>query len=122
MTDLSKYSRDKGARAERLLANLLKEYGYDTRRGGAMHTSGRESPDVMGLPGIHIECKDVEHLNVRNALDQSIRDAKEDEIPVVMHKKNYCPWLVTLKLEDFMEIYREWEAGNWLMDHSETTK
>ena len=87
-----------------------------------MHTSGRESPDVFGLPGIHIECKNVEHLNVRNALDQSIRDAKEDEIPVVMHKKNYCPWLVTLKLEDFMEIYREWEAGNWLMDHSETTK
>ena len=111
---MGRYSRNKGARAERSLANLLKEYGYDTHRGGAMHTPGSESPDVMGLPYIHIECKNVEHLNVRNALDQSIRDAKEDEIPVVMHKKNYCPWLVTLRLEDFMEIYREWEAGRWL--------
>ena len=53
----------------------------------------------------------MEKLNNENAMDQSKRDAKEDEIPVVMHRKNHCEWLCTMRLEDFMKIYSEWEAG-----------
>lgn len=120
---MGKYSRDKGARAERELARILREeYGYDTHRGGAMHVSGAESPDVTGLPHTHIECKNVQRLNVPEALDQSIRDAKEGEIPLLMHKKDYRPWLVTMRLEDFMKFYTEWEAGTWLTARCETQK
>ena len=65
----------------------------------------------MGLPGIHIECKRVERLCIEDAIAQAKRDAREGEMPVVMHRKNHCEWLVTMPLDQWIEIYREWEAG-----------
>jgi hypothetical protein len=103
-------SRNKGKAGENELKGYLREYGYDCRR-GQQYCGANGDADVVGLPMIHIECKRVEKLNIENAMDQSKRDAKEDEIPVVMHRKNHCEWLCTLRLEDFMKIYSEWEAG-----------
>lgn len=98
-------SRDKGANGERELANLLKQYGYDAHR-GQQYSGFQGDPDVIGLPGIHIECKRVERLNLEMAMDQSRRDARKNEIPVVMHRKNRRPWVVTMDLADFMELYK----------------
>ena len=98
-------SKQKGARGERELANKLKEYGYNTRRG--QQYSGIEGEDVVGLPGIHIECKRVEKLNIYDAIDQSKRDCDCDDLPAVFHRKNNCEWLVTMPLEYWVEIYRE---------------
>ncbi|MBZ4662789.1 MAG: hypothetical protein JG776_471 [Caloramator sp.] len=100
-------SKQKGARGERELAKKLKEYGYDTRRG--QQYSGIEGEDVVGLPGIHIECKRVERLNIHDAIAQAKRDRKAGQKPAVFHRKNNCSWLVTMELEDWIEIYREWE-------------
>lgn len=109
-----KNSREKGARGEVELAKVLKLYGYDTRRGQQFH-GGPDSPDVIGLPGIHIECKRVEKLNLYDAMAQSKADAGED-VPVVMHRRNRSKWLVTMELKDWMDIYREWEAGMKVSD------
>ena len=103
-------SRRKGKEGELSLARKLREYGYDCRR-GQQYSGANGDADVVGLPGIHIECKRVERLNLEDAMAQSRRDAREGEIPVVMHRKARCPWLVTMPLEDWVEIYREWEAG-----------
>ena len=103
-------SREKGKRAELELAKKLREYGYDCRR-GQQDSGANGDADVVGLPGIHIECKRVERLNLEDAVSQSRRDAREGEIPVVMHRKTRSPWMVTMTLEDWVEIYREWEAG-----------
>ena len=99
-------SRQKGARAERELAHKLSEYGFECRRG--VQYSGLGGEDVVGLPFVHIECKNVQKLNLRDAMAQSERDAKEDQTPVVMHKKDRKPWLVTLNLDDFMTMYKVW--------------
>lgn len=101
-------SRQKGARGERELAKKLKEYGYDCRR-GQQYCGANGDADVIGLPKIHIECKRVERLNIEDAMAQSKRDAKEDEIPTVMHRKNECEWLVTMRIDDFMKLYKEYE-------------
>ena len=61
--------------------------------------------DVVGLPGIHIECKRVEKLNIYDAVEQSKNDARTGEMPVVMHRKNRKEWLVTMPLDDWMELY-----------------
>lgn len=98
-------SRQKGAAGERELANLLKEYGYDTRR-GQQYSGINGDADVVGIPGLHIECKRVEKLNLDAALEQSKRDARESEMPVVIHRKNRQEWKVTLSLKDFIELYR----------------
>lgn len=61
--------------------------------------------DLIGLDGIHVECKAVEKLNVSKAMEQAVNDSKEGEMPTVFHKKNREGWLVTMRLEDWIKIY-----------------
>lgn len=99
-------SRQKGASGERELANLLKKLGFKTRR-GVQYSGANGDADVVGVPGLHIECKRVERLNIHEAMQQSRRDARGDEMPVVMHRKNRTSWLVTLDLMDFVDLWKE---------------
>ena len=105
-------SKRKGKRGEIELAKKLREYGYNCRRG--QQYSGIEGKDVVGLPNVHIECKRCERLNIYDAIGQAARDAKQGEKPVVFHRRNNRDWLVTMRLDDWMELYREWESGLWL--------
>ena len=105
MTD----SRAKGARAERQLAKELRRLGYEDARRGQQFSGANGDPDVVGLPSVHIECKHVERLNIHEAMEQSKRDAREGEKPVVMHKKNRTEWLVTMPLYDWIELFKSWE-------------
>ncbi len=104
-------SRNKGARFERELAKALKGYGYDCRR-GQQYCGANGDADVVGLPGIHIEAKHVERLNIYDAMAQAVRDCRESELPAVFHRKNYCETLVTMRLDDWIKLYRECETGN----------
>lgn len=105
---MGKMSRDKGKRGERELAALLREYGYDAKR-GVQYKGGTDSPDVTGLPGIHIECKRVEALRLYDALTQAKADAG-DNMPVIIHRKNDCEWVVIQPLNDWIKLYRSWET------------
>ena len=100
-------SSKKGAAGERELAAILEAEGYRTVRGGTQ--SYGERPDLSGLPGIHIECKRVEKLNVYQAMDQSIQDSIRfrDGVPTVFHRRNRKPWLVTMLLSDWLRLYRK---------------
>ena len=40
-------------------------------------------------------------------MEQSIKDARDGEIPVVIHKKNRKPILVTMLFEDWIELYKK---------------
>lgn len=103
---MGKSAQRKGADGERELASVLSQYGYDVERGGSQ-TYGAV-PDLSGLPGIHIEVKRVERLNVMEAMEQAERDAKrfKDGAPTVFHRRNRKPWLVTMKLTDWIKLYR----------------
>lgn len=103
-------SRAKGKRFELALSHKLSEYGYDCRR-GQQYCGANGDADVIGLPGIHIEAKAVEKLNIYDAMAQAKHDKRNDEFPAVFHKKNNHKILVTMELEDWIEIYREWECG-----------
>lgn len=104
-------SREKGKRFERKLASILKnDYGYDCRR-GQQYCGANGDADVIGLPGIHIEAKHQEKMQLYDWINQAKRDAKDGLLPVVFHKKNDCEILTSMPLDVFMTIYREWEAG-----------
>ena len=114
-------SRDKGARFERTLASRLREYGYDCRR-GQQYCGANGDADVTGLPYIHIEAKACEQMRLYEWMAQAKRDAKSG-LPAVFHKKNNAAILVTMELEDFMQIYREFEcARSAEHDESETDR
>lgn len=108
-------SKQKGARFERLLASKFREYGYDDARRTAQYCGNTgDASDVKGLPGIHIEAKHQERMCLYEWMSQAIRDAKaggEGNLPAVFHKKNNADILVTMRLEDWVNLYREWEAG-----------
>ena len=107
---MAKNSRAKGAAGERELSNILKEYGYQTRR-GQQYCGANGDADVVGLDGIHIECKRVERLNIDDAMAQAVADAREGETPAVFHRKNRKGWLVTMRLDDWLKMYREREGN-----------
>lgn len=98
--------KQKGARYERELASKFREYGFDARR-GQQYCGANGDADVIGLPGIHVEAKRVEKLNLYDAMAQAKRDARENEIPAVFHRKNNCETLVTMELDDWMKMYKE---------------
>ena len=101
-------SRDKGCRGERELAKKLREYGFDCRR-SVQYCGANGDADVIGLNGIHIECKRVEALSLYKALSQAKGDAKNGDMPVVMHRKNNCEWVVIQPLETWIEMYKEYQ-------------
>lgn len=107
---MGKAQREKGKRGERELAGILRNYGYDTRR-GQQFCGADGSADVIGLPGIHIECKRVEKLNLLDAMEQSKEDARPGEFPAVFHRRDRTEWLATMRLDDWINLFREWEAG-----------
>lgn len=103
-----KNSRKKGKEGELELAAKLRDLGYNARR-GVQYCGRTGAADVVGVPGLHIECKRQESLNYYAAYDQSCHDARPGEMPVVFHRKSYKGWLATLSLDDFMKlwIYRD---------------
>lgn len=102
---MSRASQRKGRAAELELSKLLTAYGYEMHPGEAQ--SYGEEPDLSGLPGVHIECKRCEQLRITDWLEQAERDAQRfhDGLPVIFHRRNRQPWLVTMKLSDFMTFY-----------------
>ena len=100
-----------GSAGERELANKLKEYGYNCRRTQQFCGNTGQADDVVGLNYIHIECKRVERLNIDEAIEQAVRDTKDNKFPTVFHRKNRKDWLVTMKLDDWIKLYREYYSS-----------
>ena len=103
-------SREKGTRGERDVARYLREHGFEARR-GQQFCGANGDPDVVGIPGVHIEVKRVERLNIDNAMEQSTNDARDGEMPIVIHRKNGKKWLVTMTIDDFIRLYKDGCCG-----------
>lgn len=100
-------SQRKGRGAELELARILQNCGYDVQPGQAV--SFGDTPDLSGLPGIHIECKRAETLRLSEWMDQARHDADKfhDGLPAVFWRRNRCPWLVVMQLEDWLCLYSQ---------------
>lgn len=103
-------SRRKGACGEREWAAFCREHlGIGARRG--QQYNGIDGEDVVvNVPNLHIEVKRVEALNVPKAMQQAERDAGAC-VPVLAHRRNREPWLLTIRAEDlrrFLEILTDY--------------
>lgn len=100
-------ARNKGANAERELANFIRDmWNYDVKRGKVFYGES----DLVGLDGIHPEVKRVEKLNIHSAMAQAIKEAdkKSDGLPAVFFRRDRGEWLVTMRLEDWIDLYGAW--------------
>ena len=106
-------AREKGKAGEREAAKIFREAGYtEARRAVQFAGKGGGTADIIGVPGLRIEVKRVERLNVEAALQQAERDAAEagdSAVPVVGHRGSGQAWKITMRLTDFLER----GAGLW---------
>lgn len=115
-------SKQKGARFERLLAAVFRAQGYDARRTAQYCGNTGDASDVVGLPGIHVEAKHQERMALYEWMSQAIRDAEAgggNALPAVFHKKNNAEILVTMTIDDWFELYREYASGHELQAREE---
>lgn len=106
---MGRKSQAKGRRGEAELSHVLQGYGYDVRPGEPLNY-GKE-PDIVGLPGVHIECKRCQQLRIGEWMQQAAEDAKkfDDGFPVVFFRRNHEPWRVVMALPDWLQLYRSYQ-------------
>jgi hypothetical protein len=104
-------SRNKGKVGEREFASLLREHGYDARR-GQQFSGGADSPDVVSdaLAWLHVEVKRVQNLNLTDACVQAEGDSGGKPW-MVAHRRNHAPWLITMRAEFFFDLIREFDPA-----------
>ena len=104
-------SKRKGSAGERELCAYLTAEGFPAHRNDQRFRGGVDNPDVAaeGLSAYHIECKRTEKLCLGAAMEQAEHDAA-GKIPVVVHRRNRRPWLITLKLSDFLKGLKQNEG------------
>lgn len=99
-------SRAKGARAERLLAEALREVmGWQSARRSQQYCGAGQTSDVLveEMPGLFIESKMVEALSIHPVMERAVREAGH-KLAVVAHKKKRTQWLITLQLADLPRL------------------
>lgn len=106
-------SREKGKRYERELASLLRAAGYpEAHRTAQYQGNSGKAYDIEGVPGIAIEAKHRERMELYEWMAQAVRDSEGSGLlPVVMHRKNNAETLVTMRLTDWLEVFREWSQN-----------
>ena len=103
---MTKNSDNKGKVGERELSHELSRlFGVEARR-GVQHRGGPDSPDVVGLPGVHVECKRRERISVYTAVEQAVDDAGEN-VPLVCYRKNGEGWLAIVRLDDLPRLVEQ---------------
>lgn len=104
-------SKSKGKRGELDLVHSLRDAGFpDVKRSVQYCGKATGTADLVGLPGVHVEAKNVERLNIWSALAQSKRDSETDgngDIPAVFFKRNHTGWYVAVPLPDFVRLYAQ---------------
>lgn len=97
---MSMMSKRKGEREA--AGELRRVFGVEAGR-GVQYSGGMDSPDVVGLAGVHLEVKRCEKLSLHGAMTQAIDDAG-DQTPMVLHRPNRASWMATVLLADLPRL------------------
>lgn len=100
-------SRQKGKRGELEVAGILREYGFADARRGQQYSGANGDADVVGVPGVHIEVKrykTISRAQLEKALQQAKRDARADEVPVVLYREDNKDWRLYASISAFCEL------------------
>lgn len=108
--------KDKGRRLQQLAAKALLESAkkadpnladeeIQSRSMGAAGVDlilGTRAQNILGK--LLIECKNVESLNVTTVFLEHYEKYKDKGTPILVHKRNHTPPLVTITLEEFIKL------------------
>jgi hypothetical protein len=106
-------SRAKGKAGELEAAHYLADLFRLPVRRGQQFRGGPDSPDVIGLRGLHVEVKRAKKLNLDAALEQSAGETATDEVPILLHRSNRKRWKLTIYADDLLRFL---DAAGTLID------
>jgi Holliday junction resolvase len=96
-------AKRKGDNFERQVAALLSEsLGLDAQR--VLLSGQRGEGDIQGVPFVHIECKRQEQTRLSQWFDHEQHKANGKPL-VIVHKKSREPIMVTMILDDWIELF-----------------
>jgi hypothetical protein len=95
---MGKASRDKGARAEREVVNILRAYGFDTAR----RTGEYQQYDILCNLDGHDRILEVK-VRKSGCGSALLYSALGEGIFGVVHKSDREPWLITFNLKDWLD-------------------
>jgi hypothetical protein len=108
-------AKAKGRRFQQFVRDLLlraaESLEEDDIRSTSMGASGEDilfSPAARKIYPYSIECKNVERLNIWDAIKQA-KDNCKKYIPMVIFKKNNHEAWVAIPLSDFMKLQHNYE-------------
>jgi hypothetical protein len=95
----------KGDNFERQVAGLLADHlGPSVQR--VLLSGQRGEGDIQGVPAIHIECKRQEQTRLSEWFEHEQHKANGKPLAII-HKKSRAPIMVTMLLNDWIELFRE---------------
>lgn len=95
---MSIFSRSKGARGEReLLTMLASDLGVPLMRNLSQSRSG--GADCIELPGLAVEIKRHEQLNVTAWWRQACEQAGKEQRPILFYRQSRRPWSMVAPLD-----------------------
>lgn len=107
-------SKKKGSRGERQCRDVWKKHGYEEAHRSQQYSGkGESSADIEGIdPRLHIEVKSgYSFKTIYSFLEQAVSDAKEGQTPIVNCKMDRKEWLCVMRLDDFIELWKEKRNG-----------
>ena len=104
-----KAPKRKGSGFEREIAKYLSDKlninSYRTPMSGAIQNL---RADLMGTPGLHVECKRREKLQIYAALQQAEKARDENTLVTVVNRRNNMKTgesLVVMRLDEWLQLY-----------------
>jgi len=101
---MSASQRNKGARGELEVVELLKAAGWPRAHRNFGSGSAGGGDIARGPEGVTIEVKRRQKLDLPGAIRQAEEGAGERDVPVVAHRRDGERWQATLPLEDLLEL------------------
>jgi Holliday junction resolvase len=102
---MSASQRNKGAKGEREVANLLSEQlGWVVRRNIGQ---ARDGGDDLTIGQFRVEVKRKKGIAVHAFMDQVAAACGPTDVPMVVMRGDGKGWLVMLRLEDAVPLIRE---------------
>lgn len=105
-------SRQKGKRRELEVIHVLHRHGWGLAERTSDGRSQGSRGDVRNGPeGCHLEIKGEERLSVPAAFDQIRRDARAEDLPVLIHRPSRHVWMATIELDELLPLLALRERG-----------
>ena len=105
-------NRRKGHALERDVVNILKGYGYTAT---TARYSSKELDDllcdIVTTAPLSIQCKAVERLSI--GVHDLLKEMKQNGLvnAAVVHKRNNKSLVVTLELDDLLQLFQAYKKG-----------